>query len=335
MRSRSVCAPAALLLTLCALLLFANPSTVQAASTDDILKAIVKVEASVPADARSAKSLGTERSGHGAVIANDGLVLTIGYLILEAESVTITQHDGTTQPAAVVAYDHNSGFGLVRAARPLDATPLTLGNSAALKTESLAVAASQGGSAMAMPVKVVSRRDFTGYWEYLLEDAVFTIPPYSNFGGAALLNQNGELVGIGSLLVVDAEEPGSYGPGNMFIPINRFKPIRQEMLTSGRTMKPNHPWIGLYTEEARGRLFVQRVAQGGPSDKAGIGEGDIVVSIGGKPVQTQRDFYRHLWSYGEPGARIPVTVLTATSGVRTVEIGSIDRYSWLRQPRGN
>jgi len=335
MRSRSVGAPAAIILAFCALVFSVLPSNGRAASTEDILKAIVKVDAVAPPDARSAKTLGTERSGHGAVIGRDGLVLTIGYLILEAEAVTVTQQDGATLPAAIVAYDHNSGFGLVRAARPLDATPLTLGDSDALTTESIAVVASHGGSGTALPVKVAARRDFTGYWEYLLENAIFTTPPYSSFGGAALLNRDGELVGIGSLLVVDAEAQGTYGPGNMFIPINRFKPIRDELLVSGRTKEPNHPWIGLYTEEARGRLFVQRVAQGGPSEKAGISAGDIVVTIGDKPVLTQRDFYRYLWAFGAPGVRIPMTVLTATAGVRTVEIVSIDRYSWLRKPRGN
>jgi len=340
MRSRSLCVSAAIFVTsLCTLIFFAEVPQSQAAATQpstvEILKAIVKIEALVPSDARSAKSLGTERSGHGAVIGNDGLILTIGYLILEAESVTVTQHDGTQLPASIVAYDHNSGFGLVRTSKPVDAAPLTLGDSSMIKAGSLAIAVSHGGPAMALPVKIAARRDFAGYWEYLLEDALFTIPPYSNFGGAALLNEDGLLVGIGSLLVVDAAEPGTYGPGNMFIPIDHFKPIREELVANGRTTKPNHPWIGLYTEEARGRLFVQRVAEGGPSDDAGLGAGDIVVSVGNSPVLTQQDFYRSLWSYGEPGARIPLTVLTANAGVRTVEIVSIDRYSWLRKPRGN
>lgn len=311
---------------------WAAPET---ASTDEVLKAIVKVEAAVPAEARTAPTLGTERSGHGVVIGRDGLVLTIGYLILEAESVVVTLHDGRQLPASVVAYDHNSGFGLVRTVRPIAAKPLTLGDSSKLTSESVAIAASFGGSATAMPVRIVDRRDFTGYWEYLLENAVFTIPPYSSFGGAALLDADGQLVGIGSLLVVDATEPGTYAPGNMFIPINRFKPIRAELVESGRTLEPNHPWIGIYTEESRGRLFIQRVAKGGPSEFAGLDRGDIVLSVGDTPVRTQRELYERIWSYGEPGARIPVTVLSGASEVRTVTIVSVDRYSWLRQPRGN
>ena len=340
MRANTACLPAAMLLTaFTALIFFTNLSAAYAASGKpspaEILKAVVKVEATVPPDARTAPSLGTLRSGHGAVIENDGLILTVGYLILEAESITVTQYDGTQIPAAAIAYDHNSGFGLVRTARPVKAAPLVLGDSTALKPEDVAIAASYGGGDTVIPVKIASRRDFTGYWEYLLEDAIFTVPPYRNFGGAALLNQDGQLVGIGSLLVPDAIAAGAYGPGNMFIPINRFKPIRDELVHKGRTSIPNHPWIGLYTEEARGRLFVQRVAKGEPSEKAGLGVGDIVVSVGDSPIQTQLEFYRSLWAYGAPGAHIPITVLTPKSRLRTVEIVSVDRYSWLRQPRGN
>jgi S1-C subfamily serine protease len=329
---------ASLLLTFLAILpaaLRPEPASAQQRSTEEILKAVVKIQALIPADARSAASLGTTREGHGAVIGDDGLILTIGYLVLEADQVTVVQHDGKELPATVVAYDHDSGFGLVRAARPVSATPLVLGDSSALTAEMPAVAASFGGADTAMPVRVTARREFAGFWEYLLEDAVFTMPPYPNFGGAALLNQNGELVGIGSLLVADAKEEGAFGPGNMFVPINRFKPIRQDLVTTGRAKEPRHPWLGLHTEEIHGRLFVQRVAEGGPSAAAGIAGGDIIVSVGDVPVQSQKEFYRKVWSYGAPGVRVPITVLTSKSGLRTVDVASTDRHDYLRRPRGN
>jgi S1-C subfamily serine protease len=339
MRFRALSAHALVLIAACALPLLAPSAPAMAAapqlSIEEVLEAIVKIVATVPAEARSADTLGATREGYGAVIGSDGLILTIGYLVLEAGTVTVTQHDGSELPATVVAYDHNTGFGLVRTTRPVIAKPLKLGDSSAMKTGDLAVAAAYGGSDFAMPVRIAARRDFTGYWEYLLEDAIFTTPPYPNFGGSALLNQTGELVGIGSLLVADAEEAGTYGPGNMFIPINYFKSIGRELLASGRTRQPNHPWLGLYTEEARGRLFVRRVASDGPSAAAGIATEDIVVSVGDTPVQSQKDFYRKIWSYGEPGARIPLTILTAKGGVRTVEVKSIDRYAWLKRPKGN
>jgi S1-C subfamily serine protease len=336
LRSRFASPILALAAALCLVLaLPTDEAAAQQPSTDEVLKAIVKIDTSVPSDARSAETLGTTRQGHGVLIGDDGLILTIGYLVLEADQVTVTQHDGRELPAAVIAYDHDSGFGLVRTARPVNAKPLALGDSGALKTESVAVAAGHGGPSMAMPVRIAARRDFTGYWEYLLEDALFTTPPFPNFGGAALLNQDGRLVGIGSLLVADAEEAGTFGPGNMFIPINRFKPIKQDLVTAGRTRQPSHPWLGLYTEEVRGRLFVQRVAKGGPSAAAGIRPGDIIISVGDTPVQTQKDLYRRIWSSGAPGVRISITVLTASAGLRTIDVVSIDRYAWLKQPKGN
>lgn len=327
----------------CIALLPALPRTEPAAaqepgpqtSIEEILKAVVRIEAEIPADARSAKSLGTGRAGNGAVIGSDGLVLTVGYLVLEADRVTVIRHDGKELPATVVAYDHDSGFGLVRTAHPVGAVPLILGDSSALAIDSVAVAAGHGGPDAALPVKIADRREFVGYWEYLLEDAIFTTPPYPNYGGAALLNQTGELVGIGSLLVADAEQEGAFGPGNLFIPIDRFKQIREDLVASGRTRQPKRPWLGLHTELIRGRLFVRRVAEEGPSAAAGITAGDIIVSVGGEPVQSQKEFYRMIWSSGAPGVRIPITVLTANAGLRTVEVASIDRHDYIRRPKGN
>lgn len=311
------------------------PAAAPERSADDVLKAVVRIDATIPADARTSKSLGTTRIGNGVVIDSKGLIVTIGYVILEAETVKVTQHDGTEFPATVIAYDHNTGFGLVRATQPPSVSPLPLGDSASLKKDGVILVAGFGGSAAAMPSQIVSRRDFAGYWEYLLEDAIFTAPPHANFGGAALLDSAGTLVGIGSLIVADAAGPGSYSPGNMFIPINKLKPILQELVANGRVAAPNNPWLGLYTEEVRGRLFVQRVARGGPAQRAGIKPGDILVSIGEAPITKQIEFYRKLWSYGAPGVSVPLTLLTAESRLRTIDVPTIDRYTWLRKPRGN
>ncbi len=304
-------------------------------SIDDVLKAIVRLDAKVPADARTAGSLGTERDGLGAVIDGKGLVLTVGYLILEAESATVTRYDGKTFPARIVAYDHNTGFGLLRALKPLSVKPLAFGDSAKLRKDDPILVVGFGGPDAAMPAQVVARRDYAGYWEYLLENAVFTSPPYPGFGGVALIGRDGTLMGIGSLILPDAISPGEYGPGNMFIPIDRLGPIMADLLAAGRSQTPSRPWIGLYTEEHRGRLFVKRVAKGGPADRAGIRPNDMVIGVGDKPVQTQAELYRNLWAAGQPGVRVPLRVLGPDSQVRTVTVDSIDRYDWLRLRPGN
>ena len=261
--------------------------------------------------------------------------MTIGYVVLEADSVTVTTHDGTTIPATVLAYDHDTGFGLVRAAQQIPVKPLPIGKSDGVKQKAAAVIAGYGGSEAALPVRVVARREFTGYWEYLLEKAIFTAPPYANFGGAALIDSTGALVGIGSLLVPNTTGDSEFAPGNMFVPIDRLKPLIKKAGTLSQPTRSVKPWIGLYTEEARGRLFVQRVAKDGPAEQAGLTKGDIVIKIGASPVKTQAGFYRKLWALGGPGTTVPVTVLTTDSEIKRVEIASKERYRWYRFSKGN
>ena len=295
---------------------------------DEVISAIVSVEANVPSIARTASSLGTERGGTGVVIDTRGLVLTIGYLILEASSAQITFADGHTVPAQIVAYDHNTGFGLLRATPPAGIRPMELGDSSDLKQMDKVLVSSYGGMEAVQPAMVVSRRTFAGYWEYLLDNAIFTSPPHPEFGGAALIGPTGELLGIGSLVVSDAHQEQRL-PGNMFVPVDELKPILSDLLTLGRSSLPPRPWLGIYSEEAHGHLFVTRVAQEGPGAKAGIEPGDIIVSIDGQSVETMGDFYRKLWAKGTAGVEVSIGVLR-DSEVLEVKLVSASRYDWLR-----
>jgi S1-C subfamily serine protease len=303
-----------------------------ATSVETILNGIVRVSTRVPATARTAATLGAEREGSGVVIDANGLVLTIGYIMLEAESAEIGLADGRTFDAALVAYDHDTGFGLLRAAEPLDVPPIELGDSGGLKASERVLVASHGGQSMAMAAMVVSRRPFAGYWEYLLEKAIFTTPPHPAFGGAALISSRGRLLGIGSLIVPDAAGPEQPVPGNMFIPVDDLKPILAELLDAGRTAKPRRPWLGLYSQEIHGRLFVTRVAAGGPAQSAGMKVGDLVIGVDGKAVSGLADFYRKLWALGPSGITVRLDVLRGAS-VTPVPIKSTDRYRWLRLNR--
>ena len=256
-------------------------------------KAIVKVTSTIPGEARTASTLGTTREGTGVVLDSDGLIVTVGYVILEASSVEVETADGRKIPAEIVAYDHDTGFGVLKAASPPGVKPLELGSSQALKQKQQVLVASYGGAAAAMGAFVVDRRDFAGYWEYLLENAIFTSPPFAQFGGAALIDSEGKLVGIGSLIVPNAlVQDGGMLPGNMFIPIDALKPILGDLIAKGRSSNKNRPWLGLYSEMFRGRLFVSRVPESGPAWAAGIRPGDMVLGVAGKPVTDLADFYR-------------------------------------------
>jgi len=293
------------------------------------VRGVVQVDAVIPPDARSAGSLGTERVGTGVLIDHSGLVVTIGYLILEASEVTVTGAGQGAVPATIVAYDHESGFGLIRANQPLNVAPVGLGNSTALRAMQPLLVVSHAGEIDATGVYLVDRREFAGYWEYLLEDALFTSPPHGQFGGAALIDQEGRLVGIGSLFVKDAGRHGRTVPGNMFVPIDELKAIMGDLLSRGRRADPGRPWLGLTMEEHRGRVFVTKVSPDGPAEAAGIEPNDMILGIDGVQVDGLADFYRKVWSRGDAGVTVPLDVLRDLE-INPVTVESNDRYRYLR-----
>ena len=303
-------------------------------SVDELLTAVVGIHATVPAQARTAGSLGKERVGSGVLIDSNGLIVTIGYLILEAERVEIVLPGGELVPVKVLAYDYETGFGLLRASADVNIRPMELGSSTGLTPGEKMLIASYGGSQTVRPAMFVGEREFAGYWEYLLEDALFTVPPYPRFGGAALITPSGKLIGIGSLAVGDAIIGEQIVPGNMFLPIDRLKSVLGDLLTDGRSSGPRKPWLGIYTEEIAGGLLVQRVADDGPAMAAGIEPGDIIVATGGNPVISIADFYRKVWAQGKPGDMISITVIKGTD-VYELAIRSGDRYQWLRLQHTN
>ena len=294
-------------------------------SMEDIVSSVVGIRSEIPKSARTARSLGTRREGSGVIIDNNGLVLTIGYIILEAVKVQVLERDGKALPAAFVGYDSASGFGVLRALKPLKGKPLKLGVSAALKRENPVLIVSHAGGGNLKTAMVISRRNFAGYWEYLLENAIFTAPPMENFAGSALIDSELRLVGIGSLFVRDAGKKGVHFPGNMFVPIDKLSPVLADLIAHGRPSAPPRPWLGVYVTELYGRVVVTRVAEGGPASGKGVGEGDIILEVGGRPVSGMEDFYRELWSKGSAGVAVRLNVLQG-SKVKTLTIESADRY---------
>jgi S1-C subfamily serine protease len=292
---------------------------------EEILRAVVKIRAFIPEDARTARILGTEREGNGVVIDSEGHVLTIGYLILEAETIELVGPDNEVREAVFVGYDYHSGLGLVRATPPLSVQPIPLGYSADVKIEDVLLVVGHGGSEATQGTQVVARQEFAGSWEYLLEDAIFTSPPYSNFGGAALIGRDGKLLGIGSLFNQVTITGLGRVPSNMFVPIDHLKPILQELIAQGRPSTPSHPWLGLNVEESLGRVFVLRVSSDGPAERDGLNSGDIILAVNKQPVQGISDFYRKVWALGGAGVEVPLRVLQGVE-IRDIIIQSGDRY---------
>ncbi|MBO6781741.1 MAG: serine protease [Alphaproteobacteria bacterium] len=313
-----------------ATLLLASPPTHAETDINASLQAVVGVDSRVPSNARTAGTLGTTRQGSGVVISDDGLVLTIGYLVMEAIEINITLNDGRSIPASFVAYDHDSGFGLVRAATPIDVAPAALGQSGDMGVSTQVLIGNRHGPDSAQGVFVVDRREFAGPWEYLLDSAIFTSPPNPEFSGAGLFDAEGRLIGIGSLFVGNAAFFNQPVPGNMFVPIDELKPILDQLVAAGRRTEPSRPWLGVFPAEVRERVFVERVSTDSPAARAGIEPGDLIVAVGDTPVASMSGYFRAVWRDRSAGDTVTLRVLNAIGEVREVPVESMDRRDWLR-----
>jgi S1-C subfamily serine protease len=298
-----------------------------------INRSVVKLRADVPEDAFTAGVLGSHRTGSGVVINADGLILTIGYLVTEATDVWLTGADGREVAGHPLAYDQVTGFGLVLPLEKADVAPIPMGSSANLIPGDQAYAVSSAEFAEPQPVQIFARREFAGAWEYLLEDAIFATPAHPHWSGSALIDGNGSLVGLGSLLVRELSE-GEEINANMFVPIDLLKPILKDLTTRGRAFREPRPWLGVYAAEMTGRVYVIGVADGGPAQLADIREGDLITRVAEHDVATLPDFYRRLWAVGPAGSGVPLTAIR--DGTRlNLTVRSVDRLDLLKRPQAH
>jgi S1-C subfamily serine protease len=297
---------------------------------DAALDSLVLVRSEVPEDAFTASILGTERAGNGVVIGADGLVLTIGYLITEASSIWLTTNRGVAVTGHPLAYDQATGFGLVQPLGRLNAPAVARGSAAAARVGDAVVLAGHGGRAHALQARVFAKREFAGYWEYVLDEALFTRPAHPQWGGAALIGDDGRLLGIGSLLVQE-QVGGEQVQGNMIVPIDLLEPILDDMTALGRSRRPPRPWLGMYTTEMEGHLVVAGLAEGGPADRAGVQVGDLVLEVAGERVAGLAPLFRKVWSLGPPGTEVPLA-FGRSGAVKRVKVRTADRGDFLKKP---
>jgi S1-C subfamily serine protease len=297
---------------------------------DRALSAVVGLHSIIPDDAFSADTLGTERAGNGVVIG-DGLVLTIGYLITEAETVWLHLADGRVVQADTLGIDRESGFGLVQALGRLDLEPLPLGSSAATGLNDRVVVGGVGGRTRSLAGRIAAKQEFAGYWEYLIDDAIFTHPAHPNWGGAGVISAAGELIGIGSLQL-EREHGGKSEHLNMNVPIDLLKPALDDLRKFGRVNKPARPWLGIYATEIEDRIVAVGIAPKGPAARAELRTGDVILAVKGEKVSDQAQFYRKLWALGPAGVNVPLT-LYREGDTFDVVVASTDRDRMLKKPR--
>jgi S1-C subfamily serine protease len=297
---------------------------------DRALSAIVGLHSIVPADAFTAETLGTERAGNGVVI-DDGLVLTIGYLITEAETVWLHLGDGRVMEGHALGFDSVTGFGLVQALGRMNIDPLPIGSSAATKIGDRVVVGGAGGRTHSVACQIAAKQEFAGYWEYLLDEAIFTHPAHPNWGGAGLISASGELIGIGSLQL-EREKSGKAEHVNMIVPIDLLKPAIEDLRRFGKINKPARPWLGMYSTEIDDRVVVIGISGNGPAARAELKAGDVILAVKGEKITSQAGFYRKLWALGPAGVDVPLTV--HHEGVTfDVTLASTDRARLLKGPR--
>lgn len=296
----------------------------------EAVRAVVGVSAEIPPGARTAETLGTERQGSGVIIGSDGLVLTVGYLILEAARVVVTSPSGDEVAAEIVAYDYDSGFGLLRAKFAERVKAIEFADPRGLKTGDQVYIASRIADLDVTPASLVARREFAGYWEYLLQDAIFTAPQYPAFGGAPLLSAEGRLLGIGSLAVRNAAGENMHSPGNMFIPIDQLPPILGDLLALGRRSGKEKPWLGIWSSQADdGAVVIGGVQPNSPASRAGLQRGDVIARVEGQAVTGQADLYRKLWAAGEKAPEIALTLKRGGSMVEQ-KVEAIGRSAFFK-----
>jgi S1-C subfamily serine protease len=297
---------------------------------DEALASIVGIRTVIPGDAFTAESLGTERAGNGVVIRGDGLVLTIGYLITEAETVWISG-GGNVVSGHVLGYDQETGLGLVQALGRLDLPALPLGNSAAAEIGEQVVVAGAGGRKASVAAHIIAKQEFAGYWEYVLDEAIFTSPAHPNWGGTALIGPGGDLIGIGSLQIQQTVANQQGDDANMIVPIDLLKPIFEDLTTIGRPNRPARPWLGLYATEIGDSVAVLGLASRGPAQQADLRTGDIIMAVAGTPVKGLAELFRRVWSLGRAGVVVPLTI-NRDGKTLEVSIRSGDRRRFLKGP---
>ena len=312
---------------LLAILPLTQPSAEEAPQQQ--MNSIVKLRAFIPPDARTAKSLGTEREGNGVLIVDEGHILTIGYLILEAEAIEVIGPKGQAMVATFVAYDHATGFGLLKISKTVGLIPIEIGKSSQVSEGDPIFLAGHEGAGSIRTANVIAREEFVGYWEYLLEEAFYVAPPHPHFSGVAMLDMEGRLVGVGSIFTQMVIPQFGLVTCNMFVPIDLIKPILADLIQKGRAASPPKPWLGLHANETRGRVFVDRIYNDSPAEQAGIMPNDIILGVNQEPVKGLADFYRKVWSLGFAGVPVPLTILQGNE-IREIQVNSADRYQYLR-----
>jgi S1-C subfamily serine protease len=294
-----------------------------------VFDSLVEVNATVSSSARTAREYGTRRSGNGVVLDASGLIVTIGYVVAEAQSIEVTFSSGETNLARVVAFDDHTGLALLRPFQDIVTTPAQLGKSKGLKKDQKVMILGGAGRDSAQTVSIGKISRFAGGWGYVVDDAIHTHPPNTDFSGSALLTEAGELVGIGALVSIDIDiDPKVRVPGNVFVPVDQLTGVLGQLIVSGR-QEEQRAWLGMEARKTKEGMVVSRVMEGGPAADSGIASGDRIVAVNQQAVSSLADFYDKVWQSTAPGESVHLLLLRGDH-YANVPIEAISIFDWLQ-----
>ena len=256
------------------------------------LRATVGVHTHIPPNhVSNAIGLGTDRRGTGTVVSSDGLVLTIHYLLLGATKVIVTLPNGEQRDATIVGKDYSTGLGLLKidGANHPHLEVVSSGNS--VVGEDVFTVASLGSDKRCADNGMITYLGpFDAVWEFVLDRSICVTATSLNLGlpGGPILNRRVQVIGVSYLNFTDPGRPILGIPGEYYLN------IRDELARHGRVSKPQRAYLGVVSYTLRDHVIIANVMPGGPGEKAGLKQGDLVLAIDGKDISERRLLYEGL-----------------------------------------
>lgn len=289
-----------------------------------VVPATVSIRSVTPQRHPSARLLGTERMGSGAIIDAEGHILTVGYVVMGARTIEVTLPDQQQFPATLVCQDFESGIAILQTpARDLPTVPL--GHSSSLKEgdKVIIVAATDQTQRMASPGFISALRPFEAYWEYMLDQAILTTAMNPGFGGGPLLDSLGQMIGVLSLNLNSTKEM------TLAIPIDLFHRVKEGVFTFGSiTDRRPRPWVGMYSEPVEGGVAVIGLIPNGPASRAGMEVKDVILEVNNAEATGRRELYELMWR-NRAGDELTFTVQRGEE-VLDIRVTSMDRAEFYR-----
>jgi S1-C subfamily serine protease len=257
---------------------------------EHVSRATVSIHVQVPPTHPSVMiGLGTDRRGTGALVSADGVIVTVNYMIMGAQDVIVTFASGEQVPGRVIARDFTTSLGLVKiGGTRLPHLDVVSSQTAALGQDIFMISSMGAEKRCADTGIITYLGPFDAAWEFVLERCVCVTASALNIGlsGGPIVNSRGQLLAVSYLNFGDLVRPILGIPGECFLS------GRDELVRHGhRVSTPPRLWLGLLSYTLRDHVVIAGVMPGSPGEKAGIRQGDLVLSADGLEIHERKALY--------------------------------------------